>query len=86
MYRAKQQRIISEYAYEALIKAFSAKGWRKKGPGIYPIQEIPQRFNQLLHRAISEELISMSKGAYLANKSIDELRHERLLQDAAAYS
>lgn len=86
MYRAKQQRIISEYAYEALIKAFSAKGWRKKEPGIYPIQEIPQRFNQLLHRAISEELISMSKGAYLANKSIDELRHERLLQDAAAYS
>lgn len=86
MYRAKQHGIVSEYVHESFSKAISAKGWRKKEPGEYPIKEIPQRFDQLLHRAISEELISMSKGAYLANKSIDELRQERLLQDAAPHS
>ena len=86
MYRAKQHGIVSEYAHEAFSKTISARGWRKKEPGEYPIKEIPQRFNQLLHRAVSEELISMSKGAYLANKSIDELRQERLLQDAATHS
>jgi len=86
MYRAKQHGIVSEYVHESFSKAISAKGWRKNEPGKYPIKEIPQRFDQLLHRAISEELISMSKGAYLANKSIDELRQERLLQDAAPHS
>jgi len=86
MYRARQHGIVSEYAFESFSKAISAKGWRKHEPVDYPIQEIPQRFSQLLHRAISEELITMSKGAYLANKSIEELRQERLLQDATTHS
>ncbi len=85
MYRAKQHGIVSEYVYESFSKAISAKGWRKHEPVDYPIKEVPQRFSQLLHRAISEELISMSKGAYLANKSIEELRLERLPQDAAPH-
>ncbi len=85
MYRARQHGIVSAYAYESFSKAISAKGWRRKEPVEYPIKEIPQRFNQLLHRAISEELISMSKGAYLANRSIDELRQERLLKDAPSH-
>jgi Zn-dependent peptidase ImmA (M78 family) len=85
MYRARQHGIVSDYAYESFSKTISAKGWRKKEPGEYPIKETPQRFRQLLHRAISEELITMSKGAYLANTSIDELRKERLLQDAASH-
>jgi len=79
MYRAKQHGIISDYAYEAFSRAISAKGWRKKEPGEYPIEEHPQHFDQLLHRAISEELISISKAAYLANKSIEDIRQERLL-------
>jgi Zn-dependent peptidase ImmA (M78 family) len=85
MYRAKQHGIISEYAHEAFSKAISARGWRKKEPGDFPIAETPQHFDQLLHRAISEELISMSKAAYLANKSIEEIRQERLLKDAPAH-
>ncbi len=86
MYRAKQHGIISEYTHEAFSKAVSARGWRKKEPVDYPIVENPQHFDQLLHRAISEELISMSKAAYLANKSLEELRQERLLKDATAHS
>lgn len=85
MYRAKQHGIVSDYVYESFSKAISAKGWRKLEPVDYPIKEIPQRFSQLLHRAISEEVISMTKGAYLANKSIEELRRERLPQDAATH-
>jgi Zn-dependent peptidase ImmA (M78 family) len=82
MYRARQHGIVSDYVYEAFSRAISAKGWRKKEPGDYPIEEHPQHFDQLLHRAISEELISMSKAAYLAGKSIEEIRQERLLKDA----
>lgn len=85
MYRAKQHGIVSDYSYEAFSRAISAKGWRKNEPGEYPIEEHPQHFDQLLHRAISEELISMSKAAYLANKSIEEIRQERLLKDAPAH-
>lgn len=85
MYRARQHGIVSDYAYEAFSRAISAKGWRKKEPGDYPIEEHPQHFDQLLHRAISEELISMSKAAYLAGKSIEEIRQERLLKDAPAH-
>ncbi len=47
----------------------------------YPIKETPQRFKQLLHLALSEELISNSKGTYLANLSITEPRVERLLEE-----
>ena len=86
MYRARQHGIITEYAYEAFVKDLSSRGWRKNEPGEYPIQESPQRFKQLLHRALSEELISSSKAAYLANLSITELRAERALQDATAHS
>lgn len=85
MYRARQHGIVSEYAHEAFSRTLSAKGWRKKEPGAYPFDEHPQHFNQLLHRAISEELVSMSKAAYLAGKSIEELRQERLLKDAPAH-
>jgi Zn-dependent peptidase ImmA (M78 family) len=86
MYRARQHGIVSEYAYEAFSKEISAHGWRKKEPGEYPVEESPRRFDQLLHRAISEEMISMSKAAYLAKRSIEEIRQERLLKDAPAHS
>lgn len=86
MYRARQYGIITDYAYDAFVKDLSYRGWRKNEPGEYPIQESPQRFKQLLHRALSEELISSSKAAYLANISITELRAERALKDAPAHS
>jgi Zn-dependent peptidase ImmA (M78 family)/DNA-binding XRE family transcriptional regulator len=86
MYRAKQYNIITDYAYEAFSKDLSIRGWRKNEPGDYPIQESPLRFKQLLHRALSEELISSSKAAYLAKLSITELRAERSLSDATTNS
>lgn len=86
LYRARQQGIISQYVYERLMKQMSAFGWRKEEPGEYPVKEKPQRFDQLLHRAISEEFISISKASFLANKPIERIRLERILGDAPAHS
>ena len=86
MHRAKRHGIVSDYVYEAFSRAISSKGWRKNEPGEYPIEEHPHRFDQLLHRAISEELISMSKAAYLADKPIEDIRQERLLKDAPTHT
>ncbi len=85
MYRARQEGIISEYVYESFSREISARNWRKKEPNNYPIDEKPLRFQQLLHRAISEEMISVSKAAYLANTSIEAIRRQRLLKDDTAH-
>jgi Zn-dependent peptidase ImmA (M78 family)/DNA-binding XRE family transcriptional regulator len=79
MYRARQEGIISEYIHEAFSREISSKKWRKQEPNHYPIGEHPHHFEQLLHRAISEELISVSKAAYLANTSIEDIRRQRML-------
>ncbi len=81
MYRAVSCGIISNYSYEQFSKMISAKGWRKTEPVTYPFPEQPRRFKQLLHRALSEDLISISKAAYLGRMSIDELRGEQALED-----
>jgi len=60
MYRAVSCGIISDYSYEQFSKMISAKGWRKTEPVTYPIPEQPRRFKQLFHKALSEDLISIS--------------------------
>lgn len=86
MYRAVSCGIISDYSYEQFSKMISAKGWRKTEPVIYPVPEQPRRFKQLLYRALSEDLISISKAAYLGRMSIDELRREQALEDVFSHS
>lgn len=85
MYRARQEGIISEYVHESFSREISAKRWRKQEPNQYPIEEHPLRFEQLLHRAISEELISVSKAAYLANTTIEAIRSQRTLKNDAPH-
>jgi hypothetical protein len=41
-------------------------------------KEIPVRFDQLLYRSLSEELISMSKAAALKNMTFSEFRTKML--------
>jgi Zn-dependent peptidase ImmA (M78 family) len=81
MYRARACRIISEYAYETFFVDLSRRQWRRMEPGGYPFPERPQRFMQLVHRALSEGAISLSKAAELSRKSIDTLEKERNLVD-----
>jgi Zn-dependent peptidase ImmA (M78 family)/transcriptional regulator with XRE-family HTH domain len=86
MHRAVSCGIISQYSYEHFSMMVSAKGWRKVEPVSYPVPEEPQRFKQLLHRALSENLVSVSKAAYLGGMSIGELQHEQALEDALSHS
>lgn len=62
-YRCKDLGIINDYAYRALYKEFSNRGWLKspyKEPNAIAIEE-PQRFKRLCLRAMAEGLINEKK-------------------------
>jgi Zn-dependent peptidase ImmA (M78 family) len=84
MYRAKLHGIISEYAYENFSINISRRGWRKNEPGQYRMDETPHRFEQLLYRALAEDVISISKAAYLSRMPIDEIERRFSLSDETA--
>jgi Zn-dependent peptidase ImmA (M78 family)/DNA-binding XRE family transcriptional regulator len=86
MYRAKLHGIITEHVYERFSRLISAQGWRKKEPVEYPVPDAPHRFEQLIHRALAEEVISISKAAYLSGKSIQEIEKELVLNNADPHS
>lgn len=80
--RAKNLGIITESYYKSFITFFSMKGYKKNEPGEYKGYEKSNRFKQLLHRAVAEEIISTSKAAALDNKKLSEFRNELALLDA----
>lgn len=73
VYRAWQLNIINE-TYRTKWIVFLTKKFGSKGePGSYSGIEKPQRFDQLLNRALGEEIISVSKAASLADVSVSQL-------------
>jgi len=76
MYRLKDLGIIPEALNTRYWKARSRNPKLKteEGYGDYKGEEKSNRFDQLLSKAISEELISLSKAATLSGKSLSELR------------
>lgn len=74
VYRLKQLEIISDNYYRRwtvwLTKTYGAKN----EPGNYMGEERVYRFIQLVNRALSEDLISVSKAASLSNKSINQIK------------
>jgi Zn-dependent peptidase ImmA (M78 family)/transcriptional regulator with XRE-family HTH domain len=74
MARARRLDVISEFTYRNFCIAWSK--YRFDEPGAYRSKEEPARFRQLLDRAASEEIITMSKAAELAGKSYNELNEE----------
>lgn len=52
------------------------KGWKKEEPVDYEGREEAIRFSQFLHYAVSEEIVTLSRGAELANKNLKDLRKE----------
>jgi Zn-dependent peptidase ImmA (M78 family) len=74
MARARGLDVISEFTYRNFCIAWSK--YRIDEPGEYRSKEEPTRFRQLLDRAVSEEIITMSKAAELAGKSYNELNEE----------
>lgn len=73
MARAKDLGIISEHLFIGFRKRIS-RDKTEDGLGSYIGKEISTRFNQLLYRAVSEEVISMSKAANLANQKLAVFR------------
>ena len=72
--RAKLLGLITEAAYKAHCIEFRKRGWHKNEPGEYVGIERSNRFDQLLYRAVSTDVISMSKAANLAGISLEAFR------------
>lgn len=49
-------------------------GWKIEEPYIYNGKESSSRFDQLVFRALSEEIISISKAASLNNMKVSEFK------------
>ena len=73
LFRAHSLSLLTDAGYKALLRDFGARGWRKSEPGEYPGDERPIRFERLLFRAISEDVIGLSKAAALSLLPIAEL-------------
>ena len=74
MARARNLGLITENYYIRFNVALNTKGWRNPEPVQFPGQEQSNRFEQLLYRAASSELVSLSKAASLAGKPLAAFR------------
>lgn len=75
MQRAKDLGIITEFTFLNFRKHIS-KNRKEEGLGNYIGKEESNRFKQLVYRAASEEIISMSKAANLFNQKLALFRKE----------
>lgn len=71
--RALDLSIITQSYYKAQMVDFSKKGWRTQEPGQAVEKETTFEFAQWVYRAVSQELISETKGAELLNMSTFQL-------------
>ena len=76
VYRAKDLGIISETYVRQFMFLMVHNNWKAIEPIQYTGVEESQRFNQLLFRALAEDLISMNKAAVLNNQSLIEFRKQ----------
>ncbi len=74
--RAKDLGIISESKFTGFCIKVRSIGWERYELGTYNSDERPIRRDNLIYRAITEEIISISKAASLANKTVAELQGE----------
>jgi len=75
MARAKDAGFITEFQFRRF-RIYISKNRAEEGLGNYIGRESSHRFKQLLYRAASEEIISMSKAANLSNQKLAEFRKE----------
>jgi len=84
MHRAKDLGIVPDFAYTEMRKYFAVQGWAKTEPGEQFPQERPQLFEQLVYRALGQDLISESKAAELLRMPLSQFQKERNMQGDAA--
>lgn len=75
MARARDLNVISNHTYINFRK-WIARNRMEEGLGQYLGRESSDRFTQLLYRAASEEIISISKAANLANRKLAAFRKD----------
>jgi len=73
IHRALDLEIINGVSYERLCRQFSQMGWRKCEPGEQVRSEEPTRMQQLVYRALAEDMISRSRAIELLGKNIADL-------------
>ncbi|MCR4964886.1 MAG: XRE family transcriptional regulator [Bacteroidales bacterium] len=76
--RARDLEVISESYYKSFYIRVLSKNRKEIGLGNYLGRESSNRFMQLLYRATSEELISMSRAAEIANMTLSDYREAYL--------
>ncbi|XKH61530.1 helix-turn-helix domain-containing protein [Halomonas sediminis] len=83
--RALQCGVIQYAVYQSLMKLFSSRGWNRNEPGDPLVTESPQLFEQLVYRALAEQLISEAKAAELLGIPRMQFYRERWMEplDAA---
>lgn len=74
--RAHMLGIVSDFFYRNFQIVLNKKGWKKKEPVGYEGKEEAIRFKQLLHYAVSEEIITLSRGAELSNMNLSDFKDE----------
>lgn len=74
LHRIKELEIIVDSYYQRWMVYMSKTYGSKEEPGKYQGEEKSRNFDQLINRALAEEIISISKAAALWNISINELR------------
>jgi len=84
MHRAKDLGILPEAHYVEMRKFFSTRGWHRTEPGEPYPPERPQLFDQLVYRALAQELISEAKAAELLRMPLVEFQKKRNMQRARA--
>ena len=72
--RAHMLGIVSDFFYRNFQVTLNKKGWKIKEPVEYEGREEAIRFRQLLHYAVSEEIITLSRGAELANMNLPDFK------------
>ncbi len=84
MHRAKDLGILPDVHYVEMRKFFSSRGWNKTEPGEQYAPERPQLFDQLVYRALAQDLISESKAAELLRMPLTEFQKKRSMQSGRA--
>ncbi len=84
MHRAKDLGILPDVHYVEMRKFFSSRGWNKTEPGEQYAPERPQLFDQLVYRALGQDLISESKAAELLRLPLTEFQKKRSMQSGRA--
>ena len=74
--RAKNLGIINDYVYAKLNQGYRARHYHRDEPGKFPGKEKAHRFNQLLYKALAEEIITINQAASLRNVTVGEFRND----------